>query len=78
MRSLISKCTNIADKFKLCQKNITLCIFVFKYKVEFYTVNTQKFRERLKLLRKNLWREEGLELALIVRIGVERTGSLKE
>lgn len=59
----------------------TLCIFVSKPEVVFYTASTQKLRERfspgLKLLRKASWREDGLELALIVWICTEEWGACR-
>lgn len=42
-----------------------MCLFVTKYRVDFYAVTTQKFRERLEFL-KIFWSKKGLELAMII------------
>lgn len=50
----------------------TLCLFIIKYKVEFYTVVTQKrFSLGLKFLRETSWGHEGLGLDPIVLVGME-------
>lgn len=57
------------------KKQHIMCLFVTKYRVDFYAMSTQKFRERLEFL-KIFWSKKGLELAMIILGRHRRMGSL--
>lgn len=48
MRSFMLKCVllQMSSNYDNRTPQVTVCIFVVKYKVELYIVGTQKFRER--------------------------------